>query len=67
MSGLNEGNRANEELTDEQLLASTNMRDLLKVSPEKMATLDKETNEAASMFRNIITKTGEPNSVETNK
>lgn len=53
MSGPNEGAAPNR---DEELLTSTNMRDLLGVSPEKMFELDQNTDGAASKFRALVKK-----------
>lgn len=49
-------NESGTEQTNEELLASTNMRDLLQVSPEGIAALDAETDGAASKFRALVEK-----------
>lgn len=41
---------------DEALLASTDMRALLQVSPKGLAALDKDTDGAASKFKALVEK-----------
>lgn len=51
MPGLNEGTKTGD---DETLLASTDMKALLKVSPKGLAALDEDTGGAASRLKSLI-------------